>query len=59
MNAAARLPTIAIKKADVPEFYELGWRFVGFDGALCVFEWPWASEPRRPEIVQEPQMETA
>jgi hypothetical protein len=36
--------TISITKADVPKFYELGWRFVGFSDVrfsvnrLCVME---------------------
>lgn len=27
-----------IKKSEVPEFYESGWRFVEFAGEQCIFE---------------------
>ena len=29
---------VTIEKAEVPHWYERGWRFVGFDGTQCVFE---------------------
>lgn len=29
-----------IEKSQVPEWYEAGWRFVGFEGELCAFERP-------------------
>ena len=31
-------PRITIEKSQVPDLYERGWRFVGFDGEQCVFE---------------------
>jgi hypothetical protein len=40
--------TVKVTKADVLEWYEAGWRFVGFDGALCVIEWQSSRELRWP-----------
>jgi len=37
--------TVRIAKADVPTFYEQGWRLVSFTGDLCIFEWPHADAP--------------
>lgn len=31
---------VTIEKSQVPEWYEAGWRFVGFEGELCAFERP-------------------
>lgn len=31
---------VTIEKSQVPEWYERGWRFVGFEGDLCAFERP-------------------
>lgn len=40
--------TARIARAEVPLWYELGWRFVRFDGDFCIFEWPHAGEVLRP-----------
>jgi hypothetical protein len=40
---------IDLNKAEIIEFYELGWRFVGFNGGLCTFEWASEREPRWPQ----------
>lgn len=37
-----------IRPDDVIAYYELGWRFVGFEGALCAFEWQSTREPQWP-----------
>jgi methionine-rich copper-binding protein CopC len=36
-SSPARL-RITIEKSQVPDLYERGWRFVGFDGEQCIFE---------------------
>jgi hypothetical protein len=46
-------PRAIVYHGDVPRWYALGWRFVGFDGALCIFEW---QSDRAPKI---PSMEVA
>ena len=36
-----RVTTLSkLEKSQVPEWYERGWRFVGFEGDLCAFERP-------------------
>ncbi len=42
--------TVRISRAEVPPWYALGWRFFCFDGEACIFEWPHASAPVRPEL---------
>lgn len=44
---------ITITHPEVPDYYELGWRFVGFKGDLCKFEWQSEKEPRWPEQMRE------
>jgi hypothetical protein len=41
-------PKIRVASAEVPEWYSLGWRFVGFEQALCVFEWQSSQRVRWP-----------
>ena len=42
-------PRVVIDRAEVVDWYAAGWRFVGFEGEGCVFEWPHADAPVRPE----------
>lgn len=43
---APRQPTTIITKADVPDWYAIGWRFAGFDGdGHCIMYWPHRCEP--------------
>lgn len=41
-------PRIRIQQYEVVDHYERGWRFIGFERGLCVFEWPHASAPMLP-----------
>ena len=41
-------PRVVIARTDVVDWYAAGWRFVGFEGEGCVFEWPHADAPVRP-----------
>jgi hypothetical protein len=48
--------TVKILKVDVPAYYELvGWRFAGFDGVLCVFEWHSEHPAKYPELLTSAQ----
>ena len=49
-NRSRALPQVTINQSDVPEWYELGWRFVEFECDRCVFEWRSAATPRFPEL---------
>ena len=41
-----------ISNADVPAWYDLGWRFVGFSGGTCKMEWVSSKPERRPMTVK-------
>jgi hypothetical protein len=41
-------PRALIRKADVPRWYELGWRFMAC--GICVCEWQYSCAQRRPEV---------
>lgn len=36
---AIEYPRAIVSHADVPQWYELGWRLAGFEDGSCVFEW--------------------
>ena len=43
-------PHVHIPRSEVPEWYELGWRFAGFAwGDLCKMEWPSSRPARTPQ----------
>ncbi len=45
---ARAIPYICIVKSDVPDWYELGWRFSGFIPGGCRMEWRSSKIERRP-----------
>jgi hypothetical protein len=45
-------PKAKIAESQVEQFYLLGWRFVGSEGGLHVFEWRASGEPRWPEAMR-------
>lgn len=47
------LERVVIQKEDVISYYEIGWRFIGFKGDLCMFEWQSEREPKWPEQMRE------
>src|SRR5215469_14235850 len=48
-NPVSRNPVFAfVARSEVADWYERGWRFVGFDGPLCVMQWHSEREPRWP-----------
>jgi len=44
--------TELICEAEVPDWYALGWRFVGFYGSRCKMEWVSSKPERRPVAVK-------
>ena len=44
-----RHPIATIAKADVPDFFALGWRLASFEGGTIVFEWPHGGTPMYPQ----------
>ncbi len=40
--------TELISEAEIPEWYVLGWRFIGFYGTRCQMEWVSSRPERRP-----------
>ncbi len=47
-------PAVRILSRDVPDWYELGWRFAGFiPGGLCRMEWRSERPERRPACERE------
>jgi hypothetical protein len=40
-----------VPHADIPTWHALGWRFAGFEGDRCIFEWRASGRARMPNIV--------
>ena len=41
-------PRVVISRADVLNYYAIGWRFAGFENGECVFEWRASGMARMP-----------